>query len=455
VIAFDENTTGYHGSSDDFYSTETIGLNRSINFHNDSNNPDPAAPPAGTLRAGYANIQLIAPASGPSFNITPSSNNYGTLQLSTTKLQNFSVKNNGIGFLDIAEGDITITGTDAESFILGTVTYPIHLAASETVTIPVTFAPLTGGNKTASLHIVDNITKTVHDIALSGSGYLTPGLPYSENFDDATFPPLYWQKCKGILAATSTVEPTPYGWMSANFCNVAANGKSANATFYGTSVKDWLISPSINLGTNPGNLILKFNAGMTLWGDVLAPMQNGVDDKFAVVISPDDGVTWSTANILRQYDNVPGSTHKLNRFSTTATAVSIDFTGYSGLVKLGFYIESSVNNAENDIFVDNLLLESSSAIGENNLICSDALSQNYPNPFNPTTSINYTTNLTGSVKLTVLNAKGETVATLVDNSMAAGNYSASFDGSLFNSGVYFYRLTTPNSTITKKMVLVK
>lgn len=84
-----------------------------------------------------------------------------------------------------------------------------------------------------------------------------------------------------------------------------------------------------------------------------------------------------------------------------------------------------------------------------------SLNQNYPNPFNPTTSINYTTNLTGSVKLTVMNAKGETVATLVNNSVAAGNHSVSFDGSKFNSGVYFYKLTTPNSTITKKMLLVK
>lgn len=84
-----------------------------------------------------------------------------------------------------------------------------------------------------------------------------------------------------------------------------------------------------------------------------------------------------------------------------------------------------------------------------------SLSQNYPNPFNPATTINFTNNQAGNVKLTVMNAKGETVATLINNNLTLGNHSVNFDGSKFNSGVYFYQLTTPNTTITKKMLLVK
>lgn len=83
------------------------------------------------------------------------------------------------------------------------------------------------------------------------------------------------------------------------------------------------------------------------------------------------------------------------------------------------------------------------------------LSQNYPNPFNPSTSINFYNNMTGNVKLTVMNAKGETVATLINNNVVAGNHKVNFDGARFNSGVYFYKLETPTATITKKMLLVK
>jgi len=86
---------------------------------------------------------------------------------------------------------------------------------------------------------------------------------------------------------------------------------------------------------------------------------------------------------------------------------------------------------------------------------SSELFQNYPNPFNPTTTISFYNNMPGNVKLSVMNAKGETVATLVNNSVAAGNHKVDFDGSTFNSGVYFYKLQTPTATVTKKMLLVK
>jgi len=83
------------------------------------------------------------------------------------------------------------------------------------------------------------------------------------------------------------------------------------------------------------------------------------------------------------------------------------------------------------------------------------LRQNYPNPFNPTTTISFYNNMTGNVKLTVLNAKGETVTTLINNEVAAGNHKVNFNAERYNSGVYFYKLETPTATITKKMLLIK
>jgi len=83
------------------------------------------------------------------------------------------------------------------------------------------------------------------------------------------------------------------------------------------------------------------------------------------------------------------------------------------------------------------------------------LSQNYPNPFNPVTSIKFFNNMTGKVKLTVLNAKGETVAVLLNGNISAGNHMVNFNGAGYNSGVYFYKLETPTATITKKMLMIK
>ncbi len=83
------------------------------------------------------------------------------------------------------------------------------------------------------------------------------------------------------------------------------------------------------------------------------------------------------------------------------------------------------------------------------------LYQNYPNPFNPSTTIKFYNNMSGNVKLTVYNVKGEVVAKLVDGKMGAGYQAVKFDASSLNSGIYYYRLQAPTRTLTKKMVLVK
>ncbi|MEW6654419.1 MAG: T9SS type A sorting domain-containing protein, partial [Bacteroidota bacterium] len=90
------------------------------------------------------------------------------------------------------------------------------------------------------------------------------------------------------------------------------------------------------------------------------------------------------------------------------------------------------------------------------------LSQNYPNPFNPVTTIEYSIppNVKGetvNVTLKVYDVLGREVATLVDEYKQAGTYNSQFSilNSQLTTGVYFYRLTTPTATITKKMMLLK
>lgn len=83
------------------------------------------------------------------------------------------------------------------------------------------------------------------------------------------------------------------------------------------------------------------------------------------------------------------------------------------------------------------------------------LSQNYPNPFNPSTLIEYGIPGPTLVKLTVYNELGTEVGVIVNKIQPAGNYSVKFDGSNLASGIYFYKLETPEFIQTKKMILVK
>jgi photosystem II stability/assembly factor-like uncharacterized protein len=83
------------------------------------------------------------------------------------------------------------------------------------------------------------------------------------------------------------------------------------------------------------------------------------------------------------------------------------------------------------------------------------LEQNYPNPFNPITNFKFSILNSGQVKLIVYDIMGREVKTLVNETLKPGRYEASFDGSMLNSGVYFYKLTSDRYTETRKMLLIK
>jgi subtilisin family serine protease len=88
------------------------------------------------------------------------------------------------------------------------------------------------------------------------------------------------------------------------------------------------------------------------------------------------------------------------------------------------------------------------------------LGQNYPNPFNPSTRIGYTIGERGLVTLEVFDVLGRAVATLVNESQAAGSYQIVWNGRNsanipVTSGVYFYRLRSGAFSRANAMVLLK
>ena len=86
---------------------------------------------------------------------------------------------------------------------------------------------------------------------------------------------------------------------------------------------------------------------------------------------------------------------------------------------------------------------------------SAELSGNYPNPFNPQTTIEYALPRAAAVRLAVYDLRGREVARLVDGIQQAANYQVRFDGAGLPSGVYLYRLETPDQVLTRRMILLK
>jgi hypothetical protein len=83
------------------------------------------------------------------------------------------------------------------------------------------------------------------------------------------------------------------------------------------------------------------------------------------------------------------------------------------------------------------------------------LDEAYPNPFNPQARLRFSLPETAPVRLEVFDLMGRRVAVLADGVLPAGAHEVSFDGSALASGLYLYRLQTPQGLLQRSMLLMK
>lgn len=83
------------------------------------------------------------------------------------------------------------------------------------------------------------------------------------------------------------------------------------------------------------------------------------------------------------------------------------------------------------------------------------LFKNYPNPFNPTTNIAFQLEEASHVELAVFDLLGRRVMTVVDGAYNAGAHEVRLDATHLPSGMYLYRIKTPNGVQTRRMSLLR
>jgi hypothetical protein len=83
------------------------------------------------------------------------------------------------------------------------------------------------------------------------------------------------------------------------------------------------------------------------------------------------------------------------------------------------------------------------------------LNQNYPNPFNPVTTITFDVLKNENVRIIIYDALGREIETLFNDNLSPGKYETRFDASKYSSGIYFYRLESPEFTDIKRMIVLK
>lgn len=92
--------------------------------------------------------------------------------------------------------------------------------------------------------------------------------------------------------------------------------------------------------------------------------------------------------------------------------------------------------------------------------CRVKIKGNYPNPFNPETTIEFLVNERSTVTISVINAAGQKVRTLLSSDMPAGRYQVTWDGTddegeQVSSGMYFSILETPQKKSVGRMLLMR
>jgi len=191
------------------------------------------------------------------------------------------------------------------------------------------------------------------------------------------------------------------------------------------------------------------------------PLYTSID--YSSVEYTHNGQNWYKYSESYWVESTGESDYEYHEFYESAGLMVRSHMQYLNLDENNYPVEIIGYDMESGNYIDRYELtfgeitvnnEDDESYGES--ISSFELFQNYPNPFNPTTQIQYSLERTTSVRIDVFNELGKKVATLVDHpQQMAGVYRTNFDASSLSSGIYFYRLTTPEYSETKKMLLVK
>jgi hypothetical protein len=202
--------------------------------------------------------------------------------------------------------------------------------------------------------------------------------------------------------------------------------------------EDWLISPQLD---NPSSLFFYWDCGSDQIKDTLLVLGS----------SSDDSLQSFSDTLLKVNSAYPDTINHFNKMSEVVLNSGIKYIAF-------IYKGSDAYFAIDNIAVSSTITAVSDQIPQ--IPDKFSLMPNYPNPFNPSTTIQYSLPKTSKVRLTIFDILGKEVNVLVSERQKAGVYLAEWkgksrSGAAVASGLYFYRLQTPEFSLTRKMLLVK
>ncbi|WP_144282892.1 fibronectin type III domain-containing protein [Chryseobacterium echinoideorum] len=188
--------------------------------------------------------------------------------------------------------------------------------------------------------------------------------PYTNDF--SSIDTACWNQGSDGSSATGPSGSSTY-WYADGFANAGSSG-AAKINLYSTNITGWLITPAFNLAG--GVYTLSFDYAMTEYSSTNSATL-GSDDRIEVLMSTDNGATWTSIQSWDESTNIPN----------VSTTFTYTVTGATAQTKFAFYGTSGTvgDTADNDFFVDNFSITSTLSTAENSLDRNKI--QAYPNPF--------------------------------------------------------------------------
>ena len=157
----------------------------------------------------------------------------------------------------------------------------------------------------------------------------------------------------------------------------------------------------------------------------------------------DDGVTNTVFNWFENPSDDPGSGSLVVFLDHTMTVSQIMTSCPS------FNVANAI--------IQNLIDDIPTLSNENlsGVINQFNLTRLYPNPFNPVLNIDFDINRAGWIKVNIADITGSMVKTVYEGYEGAGKHHLSWGSDKLPSGTYFVTLEFENSSLTKKVVLLK
>lgn len=367
------------------------------------------------------NLSIIDMPTTPTFNITTTSLDFGSINNGSTKSLSFPIT--GLALTsDITVSTAAPFAVSADGNTYGTTaTIPASTGGITNATVYVRFAPTTPGNQTGNVTLTSGTL--AHTVALSGTAVDCSNSIngfWLEEFEGEVFPPSCWD-----LISTSEETWSRYTQDDGN--------SVASCSYVADNQDEKLITPLINLsGFNTPTLGFKVSTNYTY-------VCTGNPDEtcnLQVLVSTDGGSNWSAP--IFDLCNYTDEGYE----SWTLMPFVVDLSSYAGQsnVKLMFNY-TGFDGCQ--IILDNVNLLDLTGVNE----VSEASVNVYPNPANNTLYVNATSNIS---KIEVFNTLGQKVMTV-----SANDNHAQLNTSNLSKGMYMLKLHTDNGVVNQKFTIAR